>query len=375
MPKKPKYPVPSKRFVGGAWVILWRFSPAPGEYRQYTVSTGLNRKKEDELDADIILRQFASALTKNPPDFPVTYSATSGVKRYLADRLGLNATGEWLWDYESVLKQEVVASWALPSLSMLRRLDEFVKEGVERTTPDQAQGFLVKLLQDGLKPARRNRALIMCNRFFKWALRTRRTLENPFAGIKLMKEERSLEIVYCTKGERDRIIALAEATGEKDWLAVPVAFYAGMRREEVYRMQWEDIDFKARIITVPITKTKRLRKIPLNRALGKILKKIPASQRTGPVAPLPDGTGSRNDRANTLIRIVRRLAKQKRSPVPQEHIGWNVFRHTFGSLLAQGGVSLDKISALMGNTPEVCRRHYAHFVPRDRHDEDIDKLW
>lgn len=55
-------------------------------------------------------------------------------------------------------------------------------------------------------------------------------------------------------------------------------------------------------------------------------------------------------------------------------IGWNSFRHTFGSLLAQAGVSLDKISAWMGNTPEVCRRHYAQFIPRDRRDKEIDKL-
>ncbi|MCD7897649.1 MAG: hypothetical protein LUG50_13400 [Planctomycetaceae bacterium] len=57
-----------------------------------------------------------------------------------------------------------------------------------------------------------------------------------------------------------------------------------------------------------------------------------------------------------------------------ERIGWNSFRHTFGSLLAQSGVSLDKICAWMGNTPEVCRRHYARFIPRDRRDSEIDRL-
>jgi hypothetical protein len=60
--------------------------------------------------------------------------------------------------------------------------------------------------------------------------------------------------------------------------------------------------------------------------------------------------------------------------VSGERIGWNAFRHTFGSLLAQSGVSLDKICSWMGNTPEVCKRHYAQFVPRGGHDEDIDKL-
>jgi site-specific recombinase XerD len=39
------------------------------------------------------------------------------------------------------------------------------------------------------------------------------------------------------------------------------------------------------------------------------------------------------------------------------------FRHTFGSQLAIKGESLYKISALMGNSPEICRRHYAALIP------------
>lgn len=45
------------------------------------------------------------------------------------------------------------------------------------------------------------------------------------------------------------------------------------------------------------------------------------------------------------------------------------YRHTFGSLLAQKGVSLYKISAMMGNSPEICRRHYAHLVPEAMREE------
>ena len=45
------------------------------------------------------------------------------------------------------------------------------------------------------------------------------------------------------------------------------------------------------------------------------------------------------------------------------------FRHTFGSQLAQKGLSLYKISALMGNSPEICRRHYAAIVPEVMHEE------
>jgi len=39
------------------------------------------------------------------------------------------------------------------------------------------------------------------------------------------------------------------------------------------------------------------------------------------------------------------------------------YRHTFGSQLAMKGESLYKIAALTGNSPEVCRRHYAALLP------------
>ena len=39
------------------------------------------------------------------------------------------------------------------------------------------------------------------------------------------------------------------------------------------------------------------------------------------------------------------------------------YRHTFGSQLAIKGESLYKISAIMGNSPEICRMHYACLLP------------
>jgi len=44
------------------------------------------------------------------------------------------------------------------------------------------------------------------------------------------------------------------------------------------------------------------------------------------------------------------------------------FRHTFGSHLAQKGESLYKIAELMGNSPDICRRHYAALIPEKMHD-------
>ena len=55
-----------------------------------------------------------------------------------------------------------------------------------------------------------------------------------------------------------------------------------------------------------------------------------------------------------------------------EKIRWNVFRHTFASLLVQEGVSIFKVAAWMGNDIAICQRHYAAMMPDV--DPDIDRM-
>jgi len=53
------------------------------------------------------------------------------------------------------------------------------------------------------------------------------------------------------------------------------------------------------------------------------------------------------------------------TPTKPVSLPWSCldYRHTFGSQLAQRGVNLYKISTLMDNSPEICRRHYATLTP------------
>lgn len=92
------------------------------------------------------------------------------------------------------------------------------------------------------------------------------------------------------------------------------------------------------------------------------------------VVPDTPGVVSRRDRALTLVKQLRKIAAKEKQPIPPERIGWNAWRHTFATLLAQEGISVETICSLMGNTPEVCRRHYAQLMPRDKRLAAIDKL-
>ena len=110
---------------------MWRWN-----YKQYTVATLLSRKKEDEKEADIILRRFAAGLAEDLPKIPSQFISAPGVRRYLADRADLGTSTGWLKDYEPTITAEVVSSWARASLSMLRRLEKYAGGRIERTTPN-----------------------------------------------------------------------------------------------------------------------------------------------------------------------------------------------------------------------------------------------
>ena len=405
MPRLGIHPVPRKRFHGGRWRIYWKWNR-----QQFSVATDhVDQKKTTVVDVD--LRLFSAALAMDRPEFPETYQSAPAVMAYMNARFpGATSTtppdaGAWLDDYAREISGECSAKWAAMSVARLRTLEQ-AAGGLANLTPEAASKFLAGIAATQ-KVATRNRLLATFSRFYKWAIRTERTKTNPFSGIKTLKEERLTDIVYCTPAERDEAIALARETGWEEWLAVPIAFYAGMRREEISNLMWPDIRFDASLIVVTKTKTGKSRTVPMNATLEQYLLAVPEAKRVGPVIKCPPGI----DRLLRMDNLTRKIQKLKKAalmaewhiirPLPSrskeyktlkqaydtakkkraasietalERLGWNPWRHTFGSLLAQSGVSIDKISAWLGNTPEVCRRHYAQFIPRDRKDREIDKL-
>ncbi|MCK5605131.1 tyrosine-type recombinase/integrase, partial [Candidatus Pacearchaeota archaeon] len=151
---------------------------------------------------------------------------------------------------------------------------------------------------------------------------------------------------------------------------VAMYIYAGLRREELLWLTLDDVDLRAgaygmlRIRAKTIDgqfwepKTKRNRAVPISSSLRAYLDNYapkPSRGRWFFASPKsckydPDNFSS------DLARINRKMG-----------LKWTCldFRHTFGSMLAMKGESLYKISTLMGNSPEICRRHYAALIPEN----------
>jgi len=187
-------------------------------------------------------------------------------------------------------------------------------------------------------------------------------LKNPVDGVRPRKLL-AHDIRFLNP---EQIKSQLEAVKDESELhaAVAILIYAGLRREEALWLTREDLDRKAGLIRIRAKtidgqfwqpKTGRNRSVPISTALAAVLDKYKPSAAGPWLLPSPEGV--RWDPDNFSHKLADENAKAK--------LPWTCldFRHTFGSMLAQRGISLYKISAMMGNSPEICRRHYAALIP------------
>jgi integrase len=223
----------------------------------------------------------------------------------------------------------------------------------------------------GLAPKTGNRIRDTLSSLFSFAMSQRGIRmpgdKNPVASVVKYKES-APEIRFLTLKQIDeQIIALADDLQLQTMVAMLI--YGGLRREELLWLQDADLDLAAgkygvirvRAKTVKAEswqpKTKKNRAVPVSSQLRLYLDKWRLKHGAGEwLFPSPEGR-KRWDPDN--------FSQALRAENQKHGLPWGCldFRHTFGSTLAQLGRSLYQISALLGNSPEICRRHYAALIP------------
>jgi len=242
---------------------------------------------------------------------------------------------------------------------------------LEEITASDVAGFISAHVRSrGLKPKTANRYREIVCRLFNWAMHE--------GGVKMPGDKNSAAAVsrYKEHASKIRFLTLAqideqlEALQDNPQLQTMVAMYiyTGLRREEALWLTLEDVDLNAgangmiRIQAKTVNgqfwqpKTKRNRAVPISSTLRTYLGRYtPRPSIGGWYFPSPKGMHYDPDNFSNDLREINTKAGLEWACLD--------FRHTFGSHLAMKGVSLYKISALMGNSPEICRRHYAALIP------------
>lgn len=228
----------------------------------------------------------------------------------------------------------------------------------------------VRILGNAPKTANRYREVVC--KLFNWAITTERVRmpldRNPATKVERYREP-APEIRYLTLEQIEEQLEALRGDPQLRVMAA-VLIYAGLRREELLWLRVEDLAppsaqspgglIRVRAKTVDgeswQPKTRRNRVVPISRALREHLDRwTPPRTEAGWVFPSPRGTRWDTNNFSEALRKANEAVRLEWSSLD--------YRHTFGSQLAQNGVSLFQISALMGNSPEICRRHYAALVP------------
>ena len=209
--------------------------------------------------------------------------------------------------------------------------------------------FYRDALRRKYKPSTVNLTLAYLHRIFAWAIDAEIIdCRNPCSKVERMRTT-PLEVFY-TREQCARLL------GPDSDPMVATALHTGMRYGELCGLCWSDVRFDLGCIEIKHSfrttpKSGKGRTIPLHSDLAPILRtwqdKCPSTLE-GLVFPVP-GVGSTHRMGRkTENRRVRRVLLTADCPADYAH-PWHAMRHTFATLLAESGASLDAISRMLGH--------------------------
>lgn len=237
---------------------------------------------------------------------------------------------------------------------------------LDKITPFEIERYKQKRLKDGLKKSSINREVGLLKSMLRTAMEWELTSRNAAREAKLFKlDEPSLERVLSYEEEGKLLAACEEpelrCRAPHLRSVISIALYTGLRRGEMLRLRWVDIDFPQNVLIVRKSKTKsgRGRRVNLNSALRQMLASLFEAEHGEWVFPSPKRfqTPGEAQRHMGDVKNAFRRAVRLSGIAP---ITFHQLRHTFCSRLADAGVPMPVIQDLAGHASITMTRRYTH---------------
>lgn len=190
--------------------------------------------------------------------------------------------------------------------------------------------------------------------FFKWCVAHNYMLDNPIVNIELPKLEKRLP----TKLTRQEAMKLLEVVNNypydykylrhRNHAIFSMFMFAGLRKSELLNLRLADVDIENLTIFVSQGKGNKDRIIPMTYTLAQSLNLYLAERkRLGKTCPhfftsLNRNTGFTH---SGLVRLIRKIAKAS-----QIRFTAHKLRHTFATLMLEGGCDIYSLSRMMGHS-------------------------
>lgn len=202
-----------------------------------------------------------------------------------------------------------------------------------------------------VKEATVDRELSCLKCLFSTAIKWKKATTNPVKEIKFYRPNNQRQR-YLSLEERERLL---KACPDHLRLVVEVGLNSGLRLGELLGLQWKDVDFTNKILTVKRPKTKDSLTIPMNKSLTKALK---CAIKKGTPSDSEDYVfyNSKGERYRSLRTAFENAVKR----AGIKDFRFHDLRHSYGSYLVMSGVDLVTVKELLGHRQISTTMRYAH---------------
>ncbi|MCG7980296.1 MAG: site-specific integrase [Candidatus Thiodiazotropha endolucinida] len=215
--------------------------------------------------------------------------------------------------------------------------------------------------------------------------------ENPLRRLKLSREDRQGVVRYLSPDEEKRLLSAlndrdieikSKRTSGNKWRRerrrpplpeitstysdhltpmVVLSLNTGMRRGEVFHLQWRDIDFanKTLVVRGEMAKSGKTRHINLNETA---LSALQAWQRQCAPSNKLVFPGRKGNPLDNIRKSWEGLLERANI----QNFRWHDMRHHFASKLVMAGVDLNTVRELLGHADIKMTLRYAHLAPEHK---------
>jgi len=177
--------------------------------------------------------------------------------------------------------------------------------------------------------------------------------ENPVDRVEKPRLD-NLRTEFLSDEEADRLLkTLAEWPCRESAAFVKFTLYTGLRRSELFKLTWNDVDFNRGMITLREPKGGKTMTLPISTQALEVLKGLePASPYVFP--------GKNGEQRTDFKGPWRRIRKAAGLP---ENFRFHGLRHHFASTLVSSGIDLGVIQALLCHKDSRTTQRYSHLQP------------
>lgn len=255
------------------------------------------------------------------------------------------------------------------SKSTVKQLKRFFGDfNIAAIHPRDISSYKEKRRKEGASPKSVNNELVLMGHAFNLAMKEWEWVNsNP---VSMVSKERvdNLRERWLTRDEERRLL-----NASPRWLQEIIVFAlnTGLRRGEVVKLRWPDINISRRTLTLREQKNKCVDTLPLNAATMEILQARSKIKSISSDFVFFSKAGTQMDGDN-LYRSFG-LARNKAGVTD---LRFHDLRHTFATRLVQAGVDIYKVQRLMRHKSPQMTQRYAHHNPESLRDgvEVLDVL-